>query len=89
MASEKPADVERGTARATTIPPKACSNDVQDAPSEKKVCNDVGDKLDDTQDSNRPKGVQFALLYLCILLGSFFIGYVRDVGPQTNCKMSS
>jgi hypothetical protein len=86
MASEKTADVERGTAQTTTISSKARSHNVQDAPSEKKDCGDAtsqsGDELDEAQDPNRPKGVRFALLYLCILLGSFFIGYVRDTGSQ-------
>ena len=84
MVSEITADVERGTAQTTTISSKARSGEIQDAPSEKKDCNDFAcqDELDEAQDPNRPKGVRFALLYLCILLGSFFIGYVRDTGSQ-------
>jgi hypothetical protein len=89
MASDK-ADPEQGTVRATATPSKARSEDIQDAPSEKKVCNDIasqdGDSIDEIQDPNRPKGVRFALLYLCILLGSFFIGYVRDIGPKQSAE---
>jgi hypothetical protein len=81
MASDK-TDVELGTARTAAISMKARSNDIQNAPSEKKDREDIaskdGDRLDETQDPNLPKGVRFALLYLCILLGSFFIGYVRE-----------
>ena len=29
------------------------------------------------ENPNRPKGVKFAILFLCILLGDFFVGYVR------------
>lgn len=29
------------------------------------------------EDKNRPKGIKFALLYTCILLGCFLVGYVR------------
>jgi hypothetical protein len=92
MVSEKTADVERGTTQTTTISSKTRSGDIQDAPSEKKDCDDAasqdGDRLDEAQDPNRPKGVRFALLYLCVLLGSFFIGYVRDTGLPTiaNCQ---
>lgn len=82
MAFETMADVERETAQITIIPSKTRLDEFQDAPPEKKVCDDVGDKLDETQDPNQPKGVRFALLYTCILLGSFFIGYVRDVRPK-------
>jgi hypothetical protein len=92
MDSEK-ADPEQGTARITAVSPKACSDDIQDAPSEKKDCENVasqsGDKPDETQDPNRPTGVRFALLYLCILLGSFFIGYVRDLPPKRFAVLSS
>jgi hypothetical protein len=84
MVSEKTADAERGTPQTTTISSKAHSGEIQDARSEKKDCEDVAcqDKLDEAQDPNRPKGVRFALLYLCILLGSFSIGYVRDTSSQ-------
>lgn len=30
-----------------------------------------------SEDELAPKGMRFALLFTCILLGSFFIGYVR------------
>ena len=84
---------EQETVRTTTIPPDAASDDIQNAPSEKKDYNDValqeGDKPDETQDPNRPKGVRFALLYLCILLGSFFIGYVGDLCLVTIRRISS
>jgi hypothetical protein len=98
MASDKAADPEQGTVQMMAVSPKACSDDIQDAPSDKKdhdgVVSQDGDKLDKTRDPNRPKGVRFALLYLCILLGSFFIGYVRgnvpgkirSVGKLTPCS---
>jgi len=77
----------------TTILPKAHLDEIQEAPSEKKDCDDIavkeGDKPNETQDPNRPKGARFALLYLCILLGSFFTGYVRDLCPKTIRRMSS
>ena len=37
---------------------------------------------DDYENQNRPKGVKFAILFLCILLGDFFVGYVRPLPPQ-------
>lgn len=89
MVSDK-ADPEQGIVGVTAVSPKACPDDIQDAPSEKKDRDDVashnGDKAHEIQDPNRPTGVRFALLYLCILLGSFFIGYVRG---QTIRKRSS
>ena len=70
----------------TAVSPKARPDDIQDATSEKKDCEDVtsqsGGELDEAPDPNQPKGVRFALLYLCILLGSFFVGYVCGMSSQ-------
>jgi hypothetical protein len=49
------------------------SKDVVDAETEKPE-NDDG-----------PKGTRFALLFTCILLGSFFIGYVRADPSRERC----
>jgi hypothetical protein len=71
----------------TTILPKAHLDEIQEAPSEKKDCDDIAVKEGDKP--NETKGARFALLYLCILLGSFFTGYVRDLCPKTIRRMSS
>ena len=31
----------------------------------------------DSEDVHGPKGIRFALLYTCLLVGCFFMGYVR------------
>jgi hypothetical protein len=36
MASDKAADPEQGTVQMMAVSPKACSDDIQDAPSDKK-----------------------------------------------------
>lgn len=34
---------------------------------------------EEIENPQRPKGAKFAILFLCILLGDFFVGYVRLV----------
>jgi hypothetical protein len=38
-----------------------------------------------SENDDGPKGIRFALLFTCILLGSFFIGYVRADPSQERC----
>ena len=37
------------------------------------------------ENDDGPKGIRFALLFTCILLGSFFIGYVGADPSQERC----
>jgi len=34
------------------------------------------DETPETENPNRPKGFRFAVVFACILLGDFFVGYV-------------
>lgn len=71
------------------ISPQLCSDGKKpEAPAKTDrniVQSDFPSQNDDNaleaQDPNKPKGVRFALLYLCILIGSFGGGYVRDIYP--------
>lgn len=37
-------------------------------------------ELAETENPNRPKGFRFAVVFACILMGDFFVGYVGAVG---------
>jgi hypothetical protein len=84
-----PISCEEGVAQAAANSQQTYPDDCEHAPPEKidRDPSDMGGTpvdvniMTETKDSDRPKGVRFALLYLCILLGSFFIGYVRDTDP--------
>ena len=58
-----------------TMPTLALSKDVvtSDVESGSVAAKEEEDPSDS---SDRPKGARFALLFTCILLGSFFVGYV-------------
>jgi len=63
-------ELEEAGQTSTFSEEKARADDAESGsvvvPAEQKDENDDG-----------PKGIRFALLFTCILLGSFFIGYVR------------
>lgn len=82
-----PIACDEGIAQGALISQETCPNDRKHASLEKgdHEPSDVGaipvdsDNMTETKDSDQPKGVRFALLYLCVLLGSFFIGYVCHI----------
>ena len=37
---------------------------------------------DEIENPDRPRGFKFAVLFVCILLGDFFTGYVREIAPN-------
>ena len=52
------------------------------------------ENVDETENPERPTGFRFAVVYACILMGDFFVGYVCNtpyyasqptLRPQTNC----
>ena len=53
------------------------------ARSQEQPRDDDGDASEVAQadngsdDAQKPKGIRFAVLYTCLLLGCFFVGYVR------------
>lgn len=59
-------EINRKNAQSTTN----LSNDIEDASSTVSA-------EDDIENPDRPKGVRFAIVFACILMGDFFIGYVR------------
>lgn len=34
------------------------------------------ERVDETENPDRPKGFRFAVVFACILMGDFFVGYV-------------
>lgn len=38
---------------------------------------DQGVNAGEIENPDRPKGFRFAVVYACILMGDFFVGYVR------------
>ena len=80
-----PAELETGAAGVAALADESRAQDAECQRPEKTSCEKAEsaavsqdeEAADAHEDPNRPKGVRFALLYFCILLGSFFMGYVR------------
>lgn len=51
---------------------------LRSASQEEKVGAAYGsaDEPTETENPNRPKGIKFVILFLCILLGVFYVGYL-------------
>lgn len=82
-----PIACEEGFARGVLILQETCPNDRKHTSPEKSDHDPGGmgglpvdsNTLTETEDFDQPKGVRFVLLYLCVLLGSFFAGYVCQI----------
>lgn len=69
------------------------SNDEHDAPSETATLLEhhpvapqpivppviSRERVDETENPDRPKGFRFAVVFACILMGDFFVGYVSGL----------
>lgn len=78
-ASTQPSDIHQNTATAT-VPDKELSINANANSTEEEIEN-----------PSRPKGIRFAILFLSILAGDFFVGYVRstlDIDFDSICSDS-
>lgn len=79
-ASTQPSDIYQNTAK-TTVPDK-----------ERSINTNANTTEEEIENPSRPKGIRFAILFLSILAGDFFVGYVRstlDIDFDSICSDSN
>lgn len=80
--SEKP-HLSGNTTKAELDPLSTTTVEVTSITSHEKSQPDIEESCatqpndEKEEDDDRPTGIKFALLYTCILLGCFLVGYVR------------
>lgn len=64
-----------GNVAAVALPPTIIAAE----PATRRRDEDEDEDEDETENPDRPKGFKFAVVFTCLLLGEFVVGYVSPV----------